>query len=226
MTIVPDFDGGVTLPARGGRRHAGHPRPLRIGGPQLFWHCKAVTDVAGALFLLPLLMLLAGLLLVLNPWLNPGPVFYRQRRMGRGCIPFLALKFRTMTLSPYERGPFDPVEADRITPLGGLLRRTGLDELPQIVNILRGEMSLIGPRPDCLHHAETFLADIPEYRRRYDILPGISGLAQIELGYAVGTEATRAKAQADLAYIAGAGFGLDAYIAWRTVVTIVTGDGD
>ena len=225
MTIVPDFDRRTALSVR--------PRPLSaprraegVGGSGLFWRVKAVADVAGALLLLPLFAVLGALLLVLNPAFNPGPLFYRQTRMGMGQVPFTTLKFRTMRVAMAERGPADPVEVDRITPLGGLLRRTGLDEVPQAINVLRGEMSLIGPRPDCLHHARVFLSEIPEYRLRFRVRPGLSGLAQVRLGYAVGTDATRAKAQADLDYIARAGFALDAHIVWRTVLTVLGGGGD
>lgn len=225
MTIVPDFDRRLALPVGNAVRQPVR-RAIGVGGSDLYWRVKAATDVVGALLLLPLVVVLACLLALLNPVLNPGPVFYRQRRMGRDCAPFTALKFRTMRVSGHVRGPLDPVEAHRITPLGGLLRRMGLDELPQAINILRGEMSLIGPRPDCIHHARAFLDEIPEYHQRFRIRPGLSGLAQIRLGYAVGTEATRAKARCDLDYIARAGFALDAYIAGRTLVTILTGGGD
>jgi lipopolysaccharide/colanic/teichoic acid biosynthesis glycosyltransferase len=226
MTIIPDFDRGVALPVRLTTIDCLRPAPVPVGGSPGYWLGKAALDVAGALLLLPLVAALALLLLLLNPVFNPGPLFYRQRRMGRDCTSFTALKFRTMRAGLRERGPSEPVEEDRITPLGRFLRRTGLDELPQAVNILRGEMSLIGPRPDCLHHAEAFLADIPEYRHRFRVRPGLSGLAQITLGYAVGTDATRVKARTDLDYIARASFALDARIAWWTLLTVLTGRGD
>ncbi|MBY4893388.1 sugar transferase [Rhodobacteraceae bacterium N5(2021)] len=197
-----------------------------VGGSQGYWRLRSVVDIAGALLLLPTVACLALILMVLNPMFNPGPLLYRQRRMGKGCTPFLAIKFRTMTCGVQERGANDPVEVDRITPLGGILRRMGLDELPQAINVLRREMSLIGPRPDCVHHAEEFLAAIPEYRRRFAIRPGMSGLSQIKLGYAVGLEATRAKALTDIDYIDRAGLALDLWIAWRTLVTVATGRGD
>ncbi len=221
MTIVPDFDQTIARPVRWTDR-----RRDAVGGSGLYWRAKPIIDVIGALVLLPGVLGLAGLLCVLNPLFNRGPLFYRQVRMGQNQAPFTALKFRTMVATGRERGPRDIVEADRITPLGGLLRRAGLDELPQAINILRGEMSLIGPRPDCLHHAQTYLHEIPDYRHRLHVRPGLSGLAQVKLGYAVGVEATRAKAQVDLEYIAKAGFALDAYVAWRTLVTVITGGGD
>lgn len=225
MTIVPDFDRAVALPSHGvGLRSV--LRPVGVGGSDTYWRFRSLIDIGGAIVLMPVVIGLAVILVVLNPVFNPGPLLYRQRRMGQGCTPFIALKFRTMTCGARERGAYDPVEVDRITPLGRIFRRMGLDELPQAVNVLRREMSLIGPRPDCVHHAEEFLAEIPEYRHRYAILPGMSGLSQIKLGYAVGLDATRTKALTDIDYIDRAGVALDLWVVWRTLVTVVTGRGD
>lgn len=225
MTIVPDFDRSVALPVRSQQRGASR-RALGVGGSEGYWRLRSAFDVVGALILLPIVGLLALILLVLNPFFNPGPLLYRQHRMGQDRMSFVAFKFRTMTCAPSARAANDPVEVDRITPLGAVLRRMGLDELPQALNVLRREMSLIGPRPDCVHHAEEFLSRIPEYGRRFSILPGMSGLSQIKLGYAVGFEATREKALTDIDYIARAGLRLDMWIAWRTLVTVATGRGD
>lgn len=225
MTIVPDFDRSIALPVRPIDRK-GRQNARGVGGSETFWTVKALADVAGAVILLPVLLVLSAILLVLNPLFNRGPLLYRQPRMGRDLKPFTALKFRTMSQPGGPRGPHDPLELDRITPLGKILRRMGLDELPQAFNVLRGEMSLIGPRPDCLHHAEEFLATIPEYSQRFAIRPGMSGLAQVKLGYIVGTEGTRIKARSDIDYIARAGFALDLWIVWRTVISVVMGRGD
>ncbi len=124
-------------------------------------------------------MALCVFLLIANPFLNRGPLLFIQKRMGRECNHFMAIKFRTMTcVSEMSRGADDPLEVNRITPLGGFLRKTRMDEIPQIINVLRGEMSLIGPRPDCFEHAETYLNTIAGYRERHAALPGISGLAK------------------------------------------------
>ncbi|UWQ97447.1 sugar transferase [Rhodobacteraceae bacterium M385] len=199
---------------------------MGVSGSEVYWRARPVFDRIGALLLLLLAAALAVVLAVLNPMLNPGPLLFRQLRMGQGGRAFVVYKFRTMTCGARARGATDPVEKGRITPLGGMLRRMGLDELPQAVNVLRAEMSLIGPRPDSLPHAQEFLAKIPEYRRRLSVRPGISGLSQITLGYAEGMEATRAKALRDIEYINQAGFRMDLWIVWRTLVTIVTGRGD
>lgn len=173
-------------------------------------------------FLIPANLVVALPLLVLNPVFNPGPLFYRSLRMGRGCRPFHAYKYRTMRVDPgaAPRGPDDPVEADRITGLGRFLRRSRFDELPQVVNVFRREMSLIGPRPDDYAHALAFLDTIAGYRERHAVPPGLSGLAQVELGYVEGKDGTAAKTALDLRYIEKAGFRLDLWIFWRTMRTV------
>ena len=193
-----------------------------IGGSVLFWRTKRLADIVISLCLLPVVGLVAGALLVLNRGFNQGPLLYHQTRMGQGLTAFTAIKFRSMQPVPaITRAVDDPIETDRITPLGRILRKTRLDELPQVINVLRGEMSLIGPRPDYFDHAREYLTQIPEYRLRHLVRPGISGLAQVTLGYAEGLDATRAKATADLAYIRNASFALELRIFWLTLVTVL-----
>lgn len=196
------------------------------GGTAIYWIVKRAFDVVVSLLALPVVAVVALILLVLNPFFNRGPVFYRQERMGRDQTPFTAVKFRTMVpVEAMTRGADDPVEVDRITPLGAILRKTRIDEFPQFLNILIGEMSVIGPRPDCVSHAREFLDMIPEYRARHAIRPGLSGLSQVTLGYVQGVEETRFKAQTDLAYIRNASALLDLKILWMTAVTIVSLQG-
>lgn len=192
----------------------------------VFKGSKRTFDICGCVILLPMLLFFAIGLLLLNPFLNKGPLFFVQKRMGRGCKPFQIVKFRTMTAaSKIERSADCPLEKDRITRLGRFLRKTRIDELPQVFNILNGDMSLIGPRPDFYDHAVQFLKTIPGYRERHTILPGISGLAQTELGYAEGSEATRLKVKADLHYISNIGFLMDGKIVIHTFSVILRGAG-
>ena len=119
---------------------------------------KAAFDVVLSLVLLAPLTAIAIFLAAANPFFNAGPLVFRQTRMGQDCRPFTALKFRTMAADRRNaRGAFDALEVHRITTFGRFLRRTRLDELPQIINVLRGEMSLIGPRPDSYDHACVYL---------------------------------------------------------------------
>lgn len=187
---------------------------------------KIGFDSLLCLALLPALLVVATALLVLNPRYNRGPLFYVQERMGRDCQPFRAIKFRTMVDVPaIERGPFDALEHHRITPLGGFLRKTRLDELPQILNVLAGEMSLIGPRPDFLPHALVYVETVPGYRERHAVRPGISGYAQITHGYVDGADGIRRKVEADLHYIRNASIGFEIWIAWQTLLTVILRKG-
>ena len=189
---------------------------------------KTVFDAGLSLMALPFIASLATFLFVANPWLNPGPVFFRQERLGRHRKLFRVWKFRTMTEAPADadnRSHEDGVEHHRITPLGGFLRRSRLDELPNFLNVLRGEMSVIGPRPDAAGHAEAYLRDIPHYGYRYLVRPGITGLAQVEMGYAEGTAKTAEKAHYDQLYVETSCGRLDVWIAWRTIWVMLTGHG-
>jgi lipopolysaccharide/colanic/teichoic acid biosynthesis glycosyltransferase len=146
--------------------------------------------------------------------------------MGQDCQGFRAVKFRTMTdVESVARRADDPLEHDRITPLGYFLRKSRIDELPQILNVLVGQMSLIGPRPDFFDHALVYLDVVPGYRERHSMKPGISGLAQTELGYVEGLAATERKAAVDLYYIRNASLKLDTWVFWRTLCVVMSRGG-
>lgn len=150
---------------------------------------------------------------------SPGPVLFRQRRHGRDGRVFTILKFRTMR----PNGESDTMQAvhndSRLTRIGGFLRRTSLDELPQFINVLMGDMSIVGPRPHMLRHTEMYSALIPGYARRLSVRPGITGLAQV-LGYRGETPAAADMARRvrlDLWYISHRSARLDLYIFARTI---------
>lgn len=204
----------------------GLPNQRIVGGASLFWVSKRYFDILISLLLIAILLPAIIVLLVLNPIWNPGRLFFVQTRMGYRCRAFNVYKFRTMTFATQiNRGHDDPIEQDRITPLGRVLRNLRIDELPQIINVLRGEMSLIGPRPDDFRHARRYCRVVPNYRSRHQIKPGISGLAQIKLGYAEGVDATLAKVHADLDYINRAGFTLDAVLFIETIKSVMKREG-
>lgn len=187
---------------------------------------KRVFDVAMSLILIPILVLLMIVLVVANRFANKGSLFFIQTRMGQDCKPFNAIKFRTMThVNMIARTANCPLEEDRITALGRFLRKTRLDELPQILNVLNGDMSMVGPRPDYYEHALYFVEKIPGYRARHSVRPGISGLAQTEVGYVEGSSATRKKVGADLYYIRNRNFRMEAWIVWRTVQVVMCRGG-
>lgn len=209
------FDLGQDLPERDAPSIAVSTSPsLQISKP-IFDRCVALMLV------LPL-VLIAFALVLLNPFLNRGPLMHKQTRMGFAGQPFVVWKFRTMTPPVgVTRGAFDRLEVDRISGLGRLMRKLRIDELPQIINVLRAEMSLIGPRPDLYDHARVYVQNVPGYAARCQILPGISGYAQTQVGYVDGIDGVTRKVAADLYYIAHASFWLDLWIAWRTICVVV-----
>ncbi|MGC1503699.1 MAG: sugar transferase [Sulfitobacter sp.] len=166
----------------------------------------------------------ALILLVLNPWVNPGPLWYWQKRVGRHDTLFVMLKFRTMR-PKIGQAKFAVAEGHRITDFGAFLRRFRIDELPQIINVLRGEMSLIGPRPEQPEFARQYRLSLPDYNQRHVVRPGVSGLSQVLQGYTSDAQGTRVKLTHDLRYISNSGFRMEAYVFWRTLVTVVTGYG-
>lgn len=190
---------------------------------------KRSFDIFAALATVPVIVLVGLVLLVVNPLWNRGPLVFVQKRMGKGCKPFTAYKFRTMApcdgTSGFERGPDDPVEIHRITRLGRFLRQTRIDEFPQFLNVLRGDMSVVGPRPDQWDHARHFVVAVPGYRDRHRVRPGITGLAQISNGYAEGMVATVEKTRADLAYIRKSSLAMEVGIILGTVRVMFTGFG-
>lgn len=186
---------------------------------------RRMFDIAVALAALPLMGLVALALLALNPFCNAGPLFFRQRRMGWRGEPFTILKFRSMRPASGAMRALDaPVEGERTPPLGAFLRRHKLDELPQCINVLRGEMSIVGPRPDALEHAELCAAIVPGYRHRTLVRPGITGLAQVKCGYAVGLTAIAEKTRHDLIYIRARSLRLDARILVMTLAIVLCGN--
>mgnify|MGYP000929576115 CR=1 FL=1 len=193
---------------------------------KLFWLNKRIFDVCISILLMPVLISIYLVLLPLNTFLNKGKIFYTQKRMGKDCNPFYAIKFRTMSpIDKINRKFNDPIEYNRITPLGSFLRKSRFDEVPQIINVIKGEMSLIGPRPDYYEHALIFCKNVKGYKDRHIIRPGITGLSQIRLGYVSGLKQTEKKAFVDNYYIKNIGYILEIKIIINTLITIVRGLG-
>jgi putative colanic acid biosynthesis UDP-glucose lipid carrier transferase len=186
--------------------------------------CKRALDVVASALLLLLfapLLLLAALLVKLE---SPGPALFRQTRGGLGGARFQILKLRTMhcredgpELTQAQRGD------NRITRIGRLLRASSIDELPQLLNVLRGDMSLVGPRPHAAAHDEYYGVRIPDYYARYQARPGLTGWAQVK-GLRGGTEtveAMRRRVEADIEYIQTWSILKDAQIVLLTIPSLL-----
>ncbi len=187
---------------------------------------KRVLDVAAVIVLAPLwLPLAAGVALAVR-FDSKGPALYSQPRVGRDGQVFTLWKFRSMVHGLQAPGVhFAQAEDPRITRVGRVLRRTRLDELPQLFNVLMGHMSLIGPRPEQTAFVRDFAATIPSYPYRHLVRPGLTGWAQVQQGYADSADTTRIKLSYDLYYVAHYSLALDLLIAAKTVKTVCTGFG-
>jgi lipopolysaccharide/colanic/teichoic acid biosynthesis glycosyltransferase len=191
---------------------------------------KAFLDWCAAVLVLPLLAPLLGGLALLVRLDSPGPAIFAQRRMGFRGRPFTVYKFRTMTFAADKADDaLDfaiTVENDhRITRLGRILRKSRMDELPQIFNILRGEMSWIGPRPEAVALSQWYEAELPFYRYRHIVRPGVTGWAQVNQGHVADVESVQKKLNFDFYYIKYFSPWLDMLIIARTVKTMLTGFG-
>ncbi len=169
-----------------------------------------------AIFLVPVLMIVHG-----------RPIFFKQTRTGLNNKPFTLYKLRSMVVDAEKNGAQWSKPGDaRITPLGKILRKTRLDELPQLINILRGEMSLVGPRPERPELIEKNLApNIPFYNLRHLVKPGVTGWAQVTFRYGFSQEDSREKLQYDLYYVKNKSIWLDILTIIKTIKTVITGAG-
>lgn len=198
---------------------------------------KRAIDLVGATVgLAALLPVFLGCALAVR-LTSPGPVFYRQTRVGRSGEHFTCFKFRTMRVGAHAQqeqlrgastqdGPAFKIPKDpRVTPVGRLLRKFSLDELPQLLNVLIGDMSLVGPRPERPHFVERFLEEIPLYGKRLLVLPGVTGWAQVHRSYDSSVEDVIDKLRYDLFYVNHVSAKLDLLILLKTLDVVLFGRG-
>jgi lipopolysaccharide/colanic/teichoic acid biosynthesis glycosyltransferase len=199
-----------------------------IGEVHAAWYgrVKRMLDIGLAVCGLITLTLVLPFVVVGDLLANRGSLFYRQPRTGRAGATFDMLKFRTMrAVEPDEADDWTAAHDVRITRFGGLLRRSHLDELPQVVNILRGDLSVVGPRPEQPHVVAELVDKIPFYRVRHLVRPGLTGWAQVKYQYA-GTEAeSLEKLQYEFFYLRRQSLGLDVRIVGRTLRSVAMGEG-
>lgn len=216
-----------------------HPGQLDLDALTSDWRASAVaapsTTARAAQRSLDLVLSLAGLALTLPLLLlvtvlvkldSPGPVFYRQERVGLGGRTFVLVKFRSMRKDAEAAGPCWASERDlRVTRLGRLLRLTRIDELPQLLNVLAGSMSLVGPRPERLHFVGQLTQVIPHFADRVAVKPGLTGWAQVNYPYGASVEDARQKLAYDLYYLQHRSLLLDLRILLATIRVVLCGSG-
>jgi lipopolysaccharide/colanic/teichoic acid biosynthesis glycosyltransferase len=193
-----------------------------------YFHFKALADFTVAVAMLPLLLPLMGLIGLAIRLEGPGSILFRQARIGYAGKRITVYKFRTMRPVSVEDERLAAItgkDDDRITRVGGFLRRTRLDELPQLFNILMWQMSWIGPRPEAEVLSIWYTSELPFYRYRHVVKPGISGWAQVNQGHVAAVEEVHRKLQYDFYYIKYFSPWLDLLIVLRTIKTMLTGFG-
>lgn len=190
---------------------------------------KRILDTVAVFISAPIVIPLALLLSIVIKWEgrhSNGSVLFTQQRIGQGGKWFTMYKFRSMRPCAEQYGTQMATTDDmRVTKFGSFIRQTRLDELPQFINVLKGEMSLIGPRPEQLDFVKRFNNTIPFYRYRHIVKPGISGWAQVMHGYASDEDETKVKLEHDFFYIKNFSLTLDLLIVIKTIQTMVTGFG-
>ncbi|PMM44463.1 exopolysaccharide biosynthesis polyprenyl glycosylphosphotransferase [Vibrio breoganii] len=195
------------------------PNPIYKGLKRVW---ESILIIATFPITIPMMLLTAVLIKIENP----GPAIFIQERIGQGGKPFKIYKFRSMTVRPKgAESKFATEEQSRVTRVGKMIRKVRIDELPQFFNVIKGEMSLIGPRPEQESFVKQFEEEIPFYGYRHMVKPGITGWAQTVQGYTDDTESTTEKLSHDLYYIKHLSFWLDMNIVIKTIRTMLTGFG-
>lgn len=187
---------------------------------------KRIIDCSAIVLVFPIALGIAVIAAIAIKLESPGKVFFWQKRVGMNGKVFNMLKFRSMTSDSEKNGSqFAQSNDMRVTHIGKFIRKFRVDEIPQFWNVLRGEMSIIGPRPEQEVFVNEFNKTIPNYSLRHIVRPGITGIAQTEQGYVANAEATITKLEYDLYYIKNMSLLTDAQITLKTVCTILTGFG-
>jgi len=219
-SVYEEYSGRTSL------EYLAHEGLFELAQSKLYLPAKRIWESL-LIFLTSVLVLpLAAITALAIKLESRGPVFFTQQRVGRNGELFTLYKFRSMRQQPEENGAQFAGEDDgRITRVGSFIRKYRIDELPQFWNVLKGEMSLIGPRPEQPEFVATFNEEIPFYSYRHKVRPGITGWAQNKDGYADDLESTRRKLEYDLYYVKNISLSLDILIVYATIKTILTGFG-
>jgi lipopolysaccharide/colanic/teichoic acid biosynthesis glycosyltransferase len=191
----------------------------------MYGRFKRILDVGFGAVGVVITALMLPVVLVGNHFGNQGPLFYVQERIGRGGRPFRIYKFRTMAPVAGTQASWTTNDDPRVTDFGRFLRRTHLDELPQAFNILRGDLSMVGPRPEQPTYVDELTTKLPFYGLRHCVRPGLTGWAQVKYGYAGDEADAREKLQYDFHYLRRQSVSFDLRIVARTLRSVIVGDG-
>lgn len=225
---IPVYDASLVYESLSGRVRINRMSENNLGAllpTKVYETTKLLMDLGIVLLSLPIVLpigLLTALLIKLE---SPGPVIYTQQRIGLGNKEFTIYKFRSMRFDREQPEQFAGEDDPRITRVGKIIRKLRIDELPQFLNIIKGEMSLIGPRPEQPNFVRAFDEQIPFYNYRHVVKPGITGWAQVRQGYTDDADATRIKIEHDFYYIKNCSTYLDLHIVFLTIKTMLTGFG-
>ncbi len=187
---------------------------------------KRVVDIVFSSLVLTLGLPVYLLLMVVTKVTSRGPVFFKQERIGKGQQPFFIYKFRSMRVDAEQAGPQLACDGDpRITKWGKFMRKTHLDELPQFWNVLKGDMAIVGPRPERRHFIEEIKAHKPEYMELFRLKPGITSIGQVYYGYAENVHQMCERVDYDLNYLSSMSLRTDIGIIMETVRVMAQGKG-
>ncbi|GAA3535747.1 exopolysaccharide biosynthesis polyprenyl glycosylphosphotransferase [Zobellella aerophila] len=225
---VPVYHYKQLMESLTGRVKINHLAENEFGSLQpqvLYTSFKRLVDLTISLLMLPLLL---PVLFIVAAWIkkdSQGPALFVQERMGYRGQLFKVYKFRSMYIDQEGRGFTEGEDDPRITPVGKIIRKYRIDELPQLFNVIKGDMSFIGPRPESKNLSEWYEQDVPFFSYRHIVRPGISGWAQVEQGYAAEIDGMKEKLEYDFYYIKHFSLWLDVLIVFKTIRTVLTGDG-
>ncbi|MEO8151366.1 MAG: sugar transferase [Bacteroidia bacterium] len=194
--------------------------------PQLQQNAKRIFDVLVALFFLILLSPVYAIIAIIIKLTSRGPIFFSQERIGLHGNPFMIHKFRSMYKDAENGTPqLSSTSDSRVTPFGRFMRKIRLDEIPQFWNVLIGDMSIVGPRPERQYFIDLIMENAPHYRHLHKVRPGITSWGQVKFGYAENVEQMIERLKYDIIYIENMSIGLDIKILFYTIKTIVQGRG-
>lgn len=182
---------------------------------------KRATDVVGSLILLPVAGALTGLAAIAIKVEDSGPIFYRSTRLGKGMEPFTIFKLRSMKVNApdlrnADGSTYNATDDPRVTRVGRVIRKTSVDELPQLINVFKGDMSMIGPRPSPLGNESTYSES---FKRKFEVLPGITGYSQ---ALNRNSDTLEEREQTDTYYVENVSLKLDLQILIKTIQTVLT----